>query len=43
MLRKVSGGWQVFSEKGDKKLSKVLPTREAAKRRLKQVEYFKNK
>jgi hypothetical protein len=41
MIRKVKGGWQVFSEKG-KSLSKILPTKEAAKKRLAQVEYFKH-
>lgn len=42
MIRKVKGGYKVFSESG-KPLSKVLPTRAAAKKRLKQVEYFKHK
>ncbi len=40
MIRKVHGGWQVFSEKG-KKLSRVL-SRAAAEARLAQVEKFKH-
>lgn len=42
MIRKVSGGYKVFSEDG-KPLSKVLPTKAAAERRLRQVEYFKHR
>lgn len=42
MIRKVKGGYKVFSEAG-KPLSKVLPTRQAAEKRLRQVEYFKHK
>lgn len=42
MIRKVKGGYRVKSEKG-KNLSRVLPSFEAAERRLKQVEYFKHK
>jgi len=42
MIKKVKGGYVVFSEKG-KRLSKVLKSKEAAKRRLRQVEYFKHK
>ncbi len=41
MIVKVAGGYKVVSEKG-KNLSKVLPTREAAKKRLAQVEAFKH-
>lgn len=41
MIVKVKGGYVIKSEKG-KKLSKVLKTREAAVKRLKQVEYFKH-
>ena len=40
MIIKVDGGFQVFSEKG-KPLSKVLASREAAEKRLRQVEFFK--
>ena len=42
MIRKVSGGYKVYSEKG-KPLSRVYPTKAQAQRRLNQVEYFKNK
>lgn len=42
MIRKVSGGYKVYSEKG-KPLSRVYPTKAQAQRRLNQVEYFKSK
>jgi len=42
MIRKTSKGYQVKSEKG-KNLSKDNLTKEQAKKRLKQVEYFKHK
>lgn len=42
MIRKVSGGYKVYSEKG-KPLSKTLPTKKQAMDRLKQVEYYKSK
>ena len=42
MVRKVSGGHQVFSEKG-KPLSRVYPTKSQAQARLRQVEYYKSK
>ena len=42
MIRKTNKGYKVFSEKG-KALSKTLPTRSEAEKRLKQVEYFKHK
>jgi hypothetical protein len=42
MIRRVKGGWQVFSMEG-KPLSKVLPTIEGAKKRLAQVESFKKR
>jgi len=42
MIKRVDGGWKVFSEKG-KPLSKVLESYSAAVKRLKQVEYYKNK
>lgn len=38
----VKGGFIVKSESG-RNLSKVLPTRKAAEKRLLQVEYFKHK
>jgi hypothetical protein len=42
MIVKTPEGYQVRSEKG-KNLSKPNLTKEEAERRLKQVEYFKNK
>jgi hypothetical protein len=42
MVRKVSGGWKVFSESG-KPLSKTYPTKSQAQTRLRQVEYYKSK
>jgi hypothetical protein len=42
MIRKVSGGYKVFSSKG-KPLSKTLPSRKAAVERLREVEHFKRK
>lgn len=42
MIKKVSGGFQVVSEKG-KNLGGPYKTREAAAKRLRQVEYFKHK
>jgi hypothetical protein len=39
MIRRVDGGWKVFSESG-KPLSKVLESYAAAVARLNQVEYF---
>ena len=42
MIRKVDGGWKVYSESG-KPLSKTLPTKKEAQERLRQVEYYKNK
>lgn len=41
MIVPVRGGYVVKSEKG-KLLSRVLPTRAAAKKRLLQIEYFKH-
>lgn len=40
MIRKVKDGWKVYSSKG-KPLSKVLKTKTAAQKRLRQVEYWK--
>ena len=42
MIRKVRGGYAVFSEKG-KKLSRVYKTRKEAAKRLGQIEHFKKK
>ena len=42
MIRKVSGGYKVYSESG-KPLSKTLHTKEQAQARLRQVEYYKSK
>ena len=42
MVRKVTGGHQVFSEKG-KPLSRVYKTKCEAQARLRQIEYFKSK
>jgi hypothetical protein len=42
MIKKVDGGYQVFSESG-KPLSKAYKSEEEAKKRLQQIEYFKHK
>lgn len=42
MIRKVSGGYKVYSESG-KPLSKAYPTKSQAQTRLRQVEYCKSK
>ena len=42
MIQKTNKGYIVKSESG-KNLSRPLPTREQAERRLAQVEYFKRK
>jgi len=42
MIRRSGSGFKVVSEKG-KPLSKELPTKKAAEKRLRQVEYFKHK
>jgi len=42
MIRKTKGGYVVLSEKG-KKLSRVYKSKSAAVKRLKQIEYFKNR
>lgn len=42
MIKKVSGGYKVYSEKG-KPLSKTYPTKSQAQNRLNQIEYWKSK
>ena len=42
MVKKVSGGYKVYSESG-KPLSKTYPTKQGAQKRLQQIEYFKRK
>lgn len=42
MIKKVTGGYQVFSEKG-KNLGGPYKTKAAAEKRLRQVEFFKHK
>lgn len=42
MVKKVSGGYKVYSEKG-KPLSRTYSTKEQAQKRLNQIEYFKSK
>lgn len=42
MIRKVNGGFKIYSEKG-KPLSKSYPTREQAQKRLREIDYWKNK
>ncbi|MGH9405756.1 MAG: hypothetical protein ACRD3D_07975 [Terriglobia bacterium] len=43
MIKKVKGGYKVLSEKTGKNLGGPYKTKEAAKKRLQQVEYFKHK
>ena len=42
MIRKVSEGYKVYSEKG-KPLSKTYSTKQQAQKRLSQIDYFANK
>lgn len=42
MIKKVKGGYKVVSEKG-KNLGGPYPTKEQAKKRLAEIEYFKRK
>lgn len=42
MIRKSGSGYKVVSHNG-KALSKTLPTMALAKKRLRQIEYFKHK
>ncbi len=43
MIRKVKEGYKVVSEKTGKNLGGPYKTKEAAKKRLQQVEFFKRK
>jgi hypothetical protein len=42
MIKKVSGGYKVVSEKKGKNLGGPYKTKKEAEKRLKQVEYFKH-
>lgn len=42
-IKKTKKGYEVVSEKSKKRLSKPNLSLEQAKRRLKQIEYFKNR
>ena len=42
MIRKVNGGYKVYSEKG-KPLSRTYQTKEQAQKRLAEIDYWKNK
>jgi hypothetical protein len=42
MIKKVSAGYKVASEKKGKNLGGPYKTREAAEKRLRQVEFFKH-
>lgn len=42
MIRKIKGGYKVYSESG-KPLSKTLTTKQQAQARLRQVHYYENK
>ena len=43
MIKKVSGGYKVVSEKTGKNLGGPYKTKEEAKKRLRQVEFFKHR
>ena len=43
MIKKVKGGYAVYSANGRKKLSKTYKSKVNAKKRLQQIEYFKKK
>jgi hypothetical protein len=43
MIKKVKEGYKVVSEKAGKNLGGPYKTKEQAKKRLQQVEYFKHK
>lgn len=42
MIRKVGSEYFVFNESGEKKLSRGYSSKEQAKKRLGQIEYFKH-
>lgn len=41
MIRKVNGGYAVFSHRIGKRLSRVYRSKAAAKKRLAQIQFFK--
>ena len=43
MIRSVKGGFVILSEDGTRRLSKVYKSKSKAKKRLREIEYFKNK
>jgi hypothetical protein len=43
VIKKVKGGYKVLSEKSGKNLGGPYKTKEEAKKRLQQVEFFKRK
>jgi hypothetical protein len=43
MIKKVKHGYKVLSENGKKNLGGPYKTKEEAKKRLRQVEYFKHR
>jgi hypothetical protein len=43
MIRKVSGGYVVVSERTGKRLSRVYRSKAQAQKRLRQIEFFKHK
>ena len=43
MIKKVTGGYKVVSEKSGKNLGGPYKTKEEAQKRLRQVEFFKHK
>ena len=43
MIKKTKSGYKIVSKKTGKSLSKNIPTKKAAVKRLRQIEYFKKK
>jgi hypothetical protein len=43
VIVKVKGGWRIKSDDGKEWLSGIYKSKEGAKKRLKQIEYFKHK
>jgi hypothetical protein len=43
MIKKVAGGYKVFSENGKKTFGGPYKTKKEAEKRLKQVEFFKHR